>query len=108
MHRVRTLILEVDTDIVEEWKWRGVPVWYCQGMLCTGESYKNIVKVTFAKGASLNDPSRLFNASLGGGTRRAIDFHEDDQINEDAFRALIKEAIDLNRSVRQRSKSSNS
>ncbi len=83
-------------------------MWYCQGMLCTGESYKNIVKVTFAKGASLNDPSRLFNASLGGGTRRAIDFHEDDQINEDAFRALIKEAIDLNRSVRQRSKSSNS
>lgn len=103
--RVRTLILEVDAEILEEWKWRGVPVWYRDGMLCTGESYKNIVKVTFAKGASLKDPSQLFNSSLEGGTRRAIDFHEGDTINEDAFKALIQEAIDLNRSKKQPPKS---
>src|SRR3954469_24296693 len=88
--RIRKLIKQVDPDVVEEWKWRGVPVWYHDGMLCTGETYKDSVKVTFPKGASLEDPSGLFNSSLDGNTRRAIDFHEDDTINEKAFKALVR------------------
>jgi hypothetical protein len=96
--RVRKLIKEADPDVVEEWKWRGVPVWYHAGMICTGETYKNVVKLTFAKGASLDDPSRLFNSSLDGNTRRAIDIHEDDKINEQALKALIRAAVALNMS----------
>ena len=94
--RIRALIKEAEPDVVEEWKWRGVPTWYHEGMLCTGESYKAAVKVTFAKGASLEDPSGLFNSSLEGNVRRAIDFHEGDAIDEAAFKALIREAVDLN------------
>ena len=94
--RLRALIKEAEPDVVEEWKWRGVPTWYHEGMLCTGESYKAAVKVTFAKGASLEDPSGLFNSSLEGNVRRAIDFHEGDAIDEAAFKALIREAVDLN------------
>jgi hypothetical protein len=96
--RVRELIHEADPDVVEEWKWRGVPVWYRDGMICTGETYKNAVKLTFAKGAALDDPSKLFNSSLDGNTRRAIDIHEDDTINEKALKALIRAAIALNTS----------
>src|ERR1035437_6993486 len=98
LSRLRTLVNEADPEVVEEWKWRGVPVWYHDGMLCTGETYKNIVKATFAKGASLKDPSGLFNSSLEGNTRRAIDIHEGEEINEDAFKSLILAAIALNRS----------
>ncbi|MGA7398000.1 MAG: DUF1801 domain-containing protein [Solirubrobacterales bacterium] len=94
--RIRALVKQADPDVVEEWKWRGVPVWYHDGMICTGETYKKAVKVTFAKGASLQDPSKLFNSSLEGNTRRAIDFHEGDQIDEVAFEALIHAAIALN------------
>ena len=94
--RIRKLIKQADPDVVEEWKWRGVPVWYHDGMICTGETYKDYVKVTFAKGASLKDPSGLFNSSLDGNTRRAIDFREDDKIDEKAFKALIRAAVDLN------------
>ena len=93
---IRKLIKEADPDVVEEWKWRGVPVWYHDGMICTGETYKNVVKVTFAKGASLKDPSGLFNSSLDGNTRRAIDIHDGDKINERAFKAIIRAAITLN------------
>ncbi|HEY6855201.1 MAG TPA: DUF1801 domain-containing protein [Mycobacterium sp.] len=93
---IRKLIKEADPDVVEEWKWRGVPVWYHDGMICTGETYKNVVKITFAKGASLKDPSGLFNSSLDGNTRRAIDIHDGDKINERAFKALIRAAITLN------------
>jgi hypothetical protein len=96
--RIRTLIKEADPDVVEEWKWRGVPVWYHDGMICTGETYKNAVKMTFAKGASLEDPSGLFNSSLEGNTRRAIDFHEGDKIDEKALKALIRAAVALNTS----------
>jgi len=96
LSRIRALIKQVDPDVVEEWKWRGVPVWYHDGMICTGETYKSIVKVTFAKGAWINDPSQLFNSGLDGNARRAIDFHEGDEINEDAFRVLIRTAIALN------------
>ena len=96
--RIRKLIRQADPAVVEEWKWRGVPVWYHDGMICTGETYKNVVKVTFAKGASLDDPSGLFNSSLDGNTRRAIDFHEGDKINEKALKALIRAAVDLNNS----------
>ena len=96
--RIRKLIKQADPDVVEEWKWRGVPTWYHDGMICTGETYKASVKVTFAKGASLPDPSGLFNSSLGGNTRRAIDFHEHDKIDESAFKALIRDAVDLNTS----------
>lgn len=96
--RVRTLIKQADPDVVEEWKWRGVPVWYHDGMICTGETYKNAVKMTFAKGASLEDPSGLFNSSLEGNTRRAIDFHEGDEIDEEALKDLIRAAIALNTS----------
>jgi hypothetical protein len=94
--RIRKLIKEAVPDVVEEWKWRGVPVWYHAGMICTGETYKTTVKVTFAKGASLDDPSALFNSSLDGNTRRAIDFHEDDSIDGEAFTALIRAAVVLN------------
>ena len=96
--RLRALIKEAEPDVVEEWKWRGVPTWYHDGMLCTGESYKAAVKVTFAKGASLEDPSGLFNSSLEGNTRRAIDFHEGEEIDEEALKALIRAAVALNTS----------
>lgn len=96
--RVRTLIKQADPEVVEELKWRGVPVWSHAGILCTGETYKNAVKMTFAKGASLEDPSRLFNASLDGNTRRAIDIHEGDRIDETALKALIRAAVALNMS----------
>jgi hypothetical protein len=96
--RVRDLVKQADPEVVEEWKWRGVPVWYHAGMICTGETYKNHVKVTFAKGASLEDPSGLFNSSLEGNTRRAIDFHEGDEIDEKAFKELIRAAVALNTS----------
>jgi hypothetical protein len=98
LSQVRALIKQADPEVVEEWKWRGVPVWYHDGMICTGETYKSVVKVTFAKGASLKDPSALFNSSLEGNTRRAIDFHEGDEINENAFKALIRAAAALNKS----------
>ena len=98
--RVRTLIKQADPEVVEEWKWRGVPVWSHAGMICTGETYKNVVKMTFAKGASLEDPSGLFNSSLEGNTRRAIDFHEGDTIDEKALKALIRAAVALNTSAR--------
>ena len=95
---VRALIKQADPEVVEEWKWRGVPVWSHDGLICTGETYKSVVKLTFAKGASLNDPSGLFNASLEGNTRRAIDLHEGDEVDGDAFKALISAAVALNRS----------
>ena len=95
--RVRKLIRAADPDVVEEWKWRGVPVWEDQGILCTGESYKTVVKLTFAKGAALKDPSKLFNSSLEGNTRRAIDIHEGEKLPEKAFQALIRAAVALNR-----------
>jgi hypothetical protein len=98
--RVRVLIKQADPEVVEEWKWRGVPVWSHAGIICTGETYKNIVKMTFAKGASLEDPSGLFNSSLEGNTRRAIDLHEGDKIDEGALKALIRAAVALNTSVR--------
>ncbi|MGO4573840.1 DUF1801 domain-containing protein [Microvirga sp. 2TAF3] len=98
LSRLRTLIKEADPEVVEEWKWRGVPVWSHAGMICTGETYKNAVKMTFAKGASLEDPSGLFNSSLEGNTRRAIDFHESDKIDEKALTALIRAAVALNTS----------
>jgi len=96
LSRLRGLVKEAEPDVVEEWKWRGVPVWYRDGMLCTGETYKAVVKVTFAKGASLEDPSGLFNSSLEGNVRRAIDFHEGDEVDEDAFKALVRAAVALN------------
>src|SRR5499427_5984637 len=96
--RIRTLIKRADPEVVEEWKWRGVPVWSHDGLICTGETYKNVVKMTFAKGASLEDPSGLFNASLEGNTRRAIDFHEGAKIDEKALKALIRAAVALNTS----------
>ena len=96
--RVRLLIKQADPDVIEEWKWRGVPVWSHAGIICTGETYKNVVKMTFAKGASLADPSGLFNSSLEGNTRRAIDFHEGDKIDEKALTALIRAAVALNTS----------
>jgi hypothetical protein len=96
--RVRALIRQADPQVVEEWKWRGVPVWSDHGMICTGETYKSVVKVTFAKGAALDDPSGLFNASLEGNVRRAIDLHEGDGIDANAFKALIRAAVALNRS----------
>ncbi|HEY8309413.1 MAG TPA: DUF1801 domain-containing protein, partial [Gemmatimonadaceae bacterium] len=98
LSKIRSLIKQAAPKVVEEWKWRGVPVWYHDGMICTGESYKSIVKVTFAKGAQLKDPKRLFNSSLDGNVRRAIDFHEADKIDETAFKALIREAVALNES----------
>jgi hypothetical protein len=98
--RVRALIKQADPEVVEEWKWRGVPVWSHAGLICTGETYKNVVKMTFAKGASLADPSGLFNSSLEGNVRRAIDFHAGDKIDEKALTALIRAAVALNTSVR--------
>ena len=94
--RIRDLIKQADPEVVEEWKWRGVPTWYHGGMICTGETYKSVVKMTFAKGASLEDPSGLFNSSLEGNTRRAIDFHEGDEVDAEALKALIRAAIALN------------
>ncbi len=94
--RIRALIQEADPEVVEEWKWRGVPVWEHDGILCTGETYKEVVKMTFAKGASLDDPKRLFNSSLEGNTRRAIDIREGEKIDEAALKALIREAVRLN------------
>jgi hypothetical protein len=98
--RLRALIKQADPEMIEEWKWRGVPVWSHDGIICTGETYKNVVKMTFAKGASLEDPSGLFNSSLEGSTRRAIDFREGDGIDENALKALIRAAVALNISVR--------
>jgi len=103
LSQIRKLIKQADPEVVEEWKWRGVPTWYHDGMICTGETYKNHVKVTFAKGASLEDPSRLFNSSLEGNVRRAIDIHEGEKIDQKAFKALIGAAVALNRgSVRRK------
>jgi hypothetical protein len=96
--RARRLIHEADPDVVETWKWRGVPVFEHEGILCTGETYKNVVKLTFAKGAALDDPKRLFNASLEGNTRRAIDLREGEKLDEEAFKALIRSAVALNES----------
>jgi hypothetical protein len=96
LSRVRALIKQADPETVEEWKWRGTPVWYHDGIICTGETYKNVVKMTFAKGASLEDPAGLFNSSLEGNVRRAIDFHEGEKINERALKALIRAAVALN------------
>ncbi len=98
LSQLRSLVKQADPEVIEEWKWRGVPVWYHDGIICTGETYKNVVKMTFAKGAALKDPASLFNASLDGNTRRAIDFHEDDQINEKALKELIRAAVILNKS----------
>jgi hypothetical protein len=96
--RLRTVVKEADPDVVEEWKWRGVPVWSHDGMICTGETYRNVVKMTFAKGAALKDPSGLFNSSLDGNTRRAIDFHEGEKIDEEALKTLVRAAVTLNTS----------
>src|SRR5579872_1323959 len=96
LSRIRTLIKQADREIVEEWKWRGVPVWSRGGLICTGETYKSVVKMTFARGAALKDPSRLFNSSLEGKVRRAIDFHEGEAIDEEALKALIRAAVSLN------------
>jgi hypothetical protein len=98
LSKLRALIKDVDPEVVEEWKWRGVPTWYDDGMICTGETYKNVVKMTFAKGAALKDPSGLFNSSLEGNVRRAIDFHEGEKINEKAFKTLFRAAVTLNKS----------
>jgi len=100
--RIRALIKQVVPTVIEEWKWRGVPVWYHDGMICTGETYKSIVKVTFAKGAKLRDPSRLFNSSLEGNVRRAIDLHKGENLDEPAFKALVRDAVALNASPRRR------
>jgi hypothetical protein len=98
LRRMRKLIKEADPEVVEEWKWMGTPVWSHDGILCTGESYKKVVKLTFARGASLKDPARLFNSSLEGNVRRAIDIHEGEEVDETAFKALIREAVALNSS----------
>ena len=98
LSRLRTLIKEADPEVAEEWKWRGTPVWSHNGLICTGETYKNVVKMTFAKGASLKDPSGLFNSSLEGNVRRAIDFHEGDKLDEKALKALMRAAVALNKS----------
>jgi hypothetical protein len=100
--RLRTLVMEADPEVVEEWKWRGVPVWEHDGMICTGETYKNVVKMTFAKGAALKDPAGLFNSSLDGNTRRAIDFHEGEKIDEEALKTLVRAAVALNKSTAER------
>ncbi len=101
LSRLRILVREADPEVVEEWKWRGVPVWSHDGLICTGETYKNVVKMTFAKGAALKDPSCLFNSSLDGNTRRAIDFHEGENINEEALKILVRAAVTLNKSTAQ-------
>jgi hypothetical protein len=102
LSRLRSLIKEADPEIVEEWKWRGVPVWEHAGIICTGETYKSVVKMTFAKGAALTDPSGLFNASLDGNTRRAIDVHEGEKLDEDALKTLVRAAVALNKSKARR------
>jgi hypothetical protein len=102
LSRLRALIKEADLEVVEEWKWRGVPVWSHDGLICTGETYKNVVKMTFAKGASLEDPAGLFNSSLDGNTRRAIDFHQGAKIDEEALKTLVRAAVALNRSKARR------
>jgi hypothetical protein len=102
LSRLRTIVKQADPEAVEEWKWRGVPVWSHDGQICTGETYKNVVKMTFAKGASLDDPSGLFNSSLEGNVRRAIDFHEGEKINEKALKALVRAAVTLNTSKAKR------
>lgn len=102
LSRLRALVKEADPDVVEEWKWRGTPVWSHDGMVCTGEAYKGVVKMTFAKGAALEDPSGLFNSSLEGNTRRAIDFHEDETIDEEALKTLVRAAVALNTSKTRR------
>lgn len=101
LSQVRALIRQADPEVVEEWKWRGTPVWSDDGMICTGETYKNAVKVTFAKGAALEDPSHIFNSSLDGNTRRAIDFHEGGKVDEEAFKELVRAAVALNKSIRK-------
>jgi hypothetical protein len=101
LSRLRNLVKQADPEVVEEWKWRGVPVWSHAGIICTGETYKNAVKMTFAKGASLEDPSGLFSSSLEGNTRRAIDFHEGEKIDEEALKALVRAAAALNKSKAQ-------
>jgi hypothetical protein len=103
LSRLRTLIKQADPEAVEEWKWRGVPVWSHGGMICTGETYKSVVKLTFFKGASLKDPSHLFNSSLEGNTRRAIDLHEGEEIDEEALKTLVRAAVTLNESSGRRS-----
>jgi len=102
LSRLRAVVKEADPEVVEEWKWRGVPVWSHDGLICTGETYKNVVKMTFAKGAALKDPSGLFNSSLDGNTRRAIDFHEGEKINEQALQTLVRAAVTLNKSKAKR------
>jgi hypothetical protein len=102
LSRLRSLIKQADPEVVEEWKWRGVPVWSHDGLICTSETYKNVVKMTFFKGASLKDPARLFNASLDGHARRAIDLHEGEKIDEDALKALVRAAVALNESSARR------
>jgi hypothetical protein len=101
LSRLRGLVKEADPEVLEEWKWRGVPVWSHDGMICTGETYKNVVKMTFAKGAALEDPSGLFNSSLEGNTRRAIDFHEGEEVDDEALKTLVRAAVALNTSRAQ-------
>ena len=103
--RIRSIIRQADPEMIEEWKWRGVPVWEHDGTICTGETYKAVVKMTFARGAALDDPTDLFNASLEGNTRRAIDFHQGDKIDEKALKALIREAVALNKAARAAARS---
>lgn len=102
LSRLRTLVKEADPEVIEEWKWRGVPVWSHAGIICTGETYKNVVKMTFAKGAALKDPARLFNSSLEGNTRRAIDFHEGEKLDEEGLKTLVRAAVALNKSRAER------
>ena len=102
LSRMRNLIKDADPDVVEEWKWMGTPVWSHNGIICTGESYKSVVKLTFAKGATLKDPARLFNSSLDGNTRRAIDIHEGEEVDASAFKTLVRQAVALNRSGKSR------
>ena len=106
LSRLRTLVKEADPEVVEEWKWRGVPVWSHDGLICTGETYKNVVKMTFAKGAALKDPSGLFNSSLDGNTRRAIDFHEGEKIDELALKTLVRAAVVVNGALPKRARGS--
>jgi hypothetical protein len=101
LSRMRSLIQQADPGVTEEWKWRGVPVWYHDGMICTGETYQSVVKLTFLKGVQLRDPSKLFNSSLEGNARRAIDLHEGDKVDDSAFKALIRDAVALNASTRR-------
>ncbi|NNM98111.1 MAG: DUF1801 domain-containing protein [Candidatus Dormibacteraeota bacterium] len=102
LSRLRTLVKQADPEIVEDWKWRGVPVWSHDGLICTGETYKNVVKMTFAKGAALRDPTGIFNSSLDGNTRRAIDFHEGEKVDEAALKALVRAAVTLNKATLKR------